>query len=421
MAQPTAPANSDAQQGALEIVRKLQSHGYIAYWAGGCVRDRIMQRPPHDYDVATSATPPQVLALFRRARKVGIAFGVVLVQMGDISIEVATFRRDGDYSDGRRPDEVIFADPQADAQRRDFTCNGLFYDPLADTVIDYVAGQRDIQARILRCIGTPAQRFAEDYLRLLRAARFAAKLDFAIAPETAVAVRTFAPRLTGISLERITMEVQAMLEHPSRLRALYWLEQLELLRYCFPLDLLTASRGCAWPRVQRLPETAPLPVVLIAMWLDLTHGEVGDHVTLLAQFRRQLCLSNELNDQVVFLLTQLDAGRHFLTLRLCRQKRLLAQPYWPLLAMLLAADLPPELWLVTHTRVRELFSGEVSPIPFVNGHDLQQLGAAPGPVFKAWLDGLYDQQLEGVFADRFAALHAAQQLLANSPTKTPPL
>ena len=192
--------SSRAYRAAEQVVRRLQQAGYTAYFAGGCVRDMRLGIEPVDYDVATEARPPQVVELFRHSRLVGEAFGVVLVRLMGCDVEVATFR------DGRRPDHVDFSDARHDAHRRDFTVNGMFYDPLADRLIDYVGGQEDLRRRVIRCIGEPAQRFDEDYLRMLRAVRFAARLGWPIDPATAQAIADHAPRLARISRERIGME-----------------------------------------------------------------------------------------------------------------------------------------------------------------------------------------------------------------------
>jgi hypothetical protein len=208
-----------ALQAALFIVEQLRNAGFSALLAGGCVRDMLLSREPKDYDVATDATPDQVAARFPRARRVGAKFGVMLVRKFGHDIEVATFRTDGTYSDGRRPDDVTFGTAEQDARRRDFTINGLFYDPIERLVIDYVDGRKDLQAGIVRTIGDPNDRFAEDHLRMLRAIRFAALLIFDIEPATFDAIRQLAPHLRVISPERIWMELNLMLAHPSRDRA----------------------------------------------------------------------------------------------------------------------------------------------------------------------------------------------------------
>src|SRR5215471_21374309 len=188
---------------ATDIVRHLQTAGFAAFWVGGCVRDFLLGREPGDYDIATSARPEQVERLFRRTLAVGRKFGVMVVIEGGQQFQVATFRAEADYKDGRHPARVTFGDAQADASRRDFTVNGLFYDPITKRLHDWVGGEADLRARIIRTIGSPAERFAEDHLRLLRAVRLAAQLDFNIEAETFAALKAAAPKINAISSERI--------------------------------------------------------------------------------------------------------------------------------------------------------------------------------------------------------------------------
>jgi poly(A) polymerase len=225
------------------IVRRLRKEGFEALLAGGCVRDMLRGREPKDYDVATSARPEELLRLFRRTLKVGVQFGVVMVGDAGPWIEVATFRSDVHYSDGRHPDRVVFSTAQQDAQRRDFTVNGLFYDPARQEVIDYVGGQADLQRRVLRAIGQPSERFAEDHLRLLRAVRFAAVLDFAIERRTWQAVVEHAALLRKVSRERVLEELGRMLSSAGRAVGMRLLSESGLLAYAVP----AGGMGVAWP------------------------------------------------------------------------------------------------------------------------------------------------------------------------------
>jgi len=202
--------------GAFHIIRVLREQGYQALLAGGCVRDLLMGRTPKDWDVATDAAPEAVLRLFARTEAVGAQFGVVIVSLEDGRYEVARFRRDGRYLDGRHPEEVEFSGPEEDARRRDFTINGMFYDPLAERLIDFVGGQEDLEGKQVRAIGEPRQRFAEDYLRLLRAARFAARLGFQIEAETFAAIREMAPCIRRVSAERARDELTRLLTEGGR-------------------------------------------------------------------------------------------------------------------------------------------------------------------------------------------------------------
>jgi poly(A) polymerase len=192
---------------AVEIVRQLQTAGFSAFWVGGCVRDFLLGREPGDYDIATSARPEQIEKLFKRTVAVGRKFGVMVVVENGQPFQVATFRAEADYRDGRHPEQVTFGDAEADAQRRDFTVNGLFYDPIAEKLHDWVGGEKDLRAKIIRTIGSPGERFAEDHLRLLRAVRFAAQLDFEIEPQTFAAIKRLAPKIELISAERIRDEL----------------------------------------------------------------------------------------------------------------------------------------------------------------------------------------------------------------------
>jgi poly(A) polymerase len=219
---------------AAEIVRQLQTAGFSAFWVGGCVRDFLLGREPGDYDIATSARPEQIEKLFKRTVAVGRKFGVMVVLEGGHQFQVATFRAEADYRDGRHPEQVTFGDAEADAQRRDFTVNGLFYDPVAEKLHDWVGGEKDLRAKIIRTIGLPEERFAEDHLRLLRAVRFAAQLGFEIEPQTFAAVRTLAPKIELISAERIRDELIKLFQPPHAARGLVLLRDSGLLPGVLP-------------------------------------------------------------------------------------------------------------------------------------------------------------------------------------------
>src|SRR5882724_7855964 len=199
------------REDALVVLKRLREAGHVAYFAGGCVRDLLLGAEPKDFDVATDAPPSRVQELFRNTQAVGAAFGVILVRQGGSQIEVATFRADAGYDDGRHPSKVRFTTAEEDARRRDFTINGLFLDPVGGQVIDYVRGQDDLRAGVIRAIGNATERFEEDSLRLLRAVRFAARLGFEIEPGTAAAIKAHAPQLKRISPERIADELRVML------------------------------------------------------------------------------------------------------------------------------------------------------------------------------------------------------------------
>ena len=199
---------------AKEIVARLQHAGFAAFWVGGCVRDFLLGREPQDFDIATDAKPEQVEKLFKRTVAVGRKFGVMVVVENKQQFQVATFRAEADYQDGRRPEKIVFANAEADALRRDFTVNGLFYDPLTQKIHDWVGGEKDLRAKIIRTIGSPEERFGEDHLRMLRAVRFAAQLDFEIEPQTFAAIQSLAPKIKLISAERVRDELLKLFAPP---------------------------------------------------------------------------------------------------------------------------------------------------------------------------------------------------------------
>ncbi|MEI7834934.1 MAG: CCA tRNA nucleotidyltransferase, partial [Planctomycetota bacterium] len=235
------------------VVRRLREAGHQAFFAGGSVRDMLLGHESTDYDIATSATPREVKKLFGHVLLVGAKFGVAMVIRDGRKVEVTTFRSDLSYVDGRRPEGVIFATPEEDAQRRDFTINGMFYDPEADRIVDYVGGREDLQRKILRTIGRAEDRFSEDYLRMLRAVRFTVRLGFAMEPETALAVRRHAAKITAISGERIFEELSKMLSIPSAGQALDLMADLGLMQHVMP-EVFEDGR---WARaVQRVTDVA---------------------------------------------------------------------------------------------------------------------------------------------------------------------
>jgi tRNA nucleotidyltransferase/poly(A) polymerase len=401
------PQPPSSRELALNIVQRLQRAGHVAYFAGGCVRDQLMQRDPKDYDVATDALPQEVLRLFPRSQKVGVAFGVVLVKEKQRQVEVATFRSDGVYSDGRHPDSVQFTTAQEDAKRRDFTCNGLFYDPVADTVHDFVNGRADIEARIIRAIGDPHQRFAEDHLRMLRAVRFAARLEFTIEPTTRTAIEEMQSRIELISRERIGEEIRMMLEHPTREVATELLAGFprlfaEVFGFAAPADV-------AWPVLSGLPQHTIRAVALVAILLDTGHADLKSAAQTL---RTRLMLSNDELEEILFLVEKLpvlekweDRPKHTL-------KRIMADPRWHSLEALYRAD--PEnadQLLAFAERTTTLAEEGVAPAPLITGDILIKLGATPGPSFRRWLDLLYDRQLDGELRALEEALAAARALI----------
>ena len=408
------PNLDDLRAAAVTVVRDLVEAGHVAYFAGGCVRDRLQGLQPADYDVATSARPEQVKSAFRRVREVGVAFGVMLVRVRSHEIQVATFRTDGVYSDGRHPDTVTFSDAQHDASRRDFTINGLFEDPLQDRIIDFVGGRTDLDARILRAIGDAEARLREDRLRMLRAVRFAAKFAFAIEPDTAEAIRRGAAELQGVSRERIGQEVKKMLCDGNRAVAAW---EMQYLGLDMPV-LMEPNRLTAPTRVGRLPEDAPYSTALAAWLLDrhdpatqaandqppVDLDEVAD------RWRRSLLLSN---DEVDAFQTALNIYRTLWAgwghLGVARQKRLAASTGFQGGLMLLQAT-DRQAFVDVRRRVLDLSESGLAPTSLIDGEDLISLGLRPGPVFSRVLEGVYDAQLEGSIETRDQALHLARTI-----------
>ncbi len=398
--------HDDLRTTAIDIVRALTDAGHIAYFAGGCVRDGLMGHSPDDYDIATDARPEAVGDLFRNAHYVGESFGVTLIRLRGHMIHVATFRTDGVYSDGRRPDSVTYTDAEHDAARRDFTINGLFENPLTGDIIDHVGGQADLDAQVIRAIGSPQARLREDALRMLRAVRFAARFEFTIDEATADTIRSMAGDLRGVSRERIGDELKRMLSCPNRARAATELQSLGLDQ-----TVLDGARRTAAPtRLGGLPEDAPYPTALAAWLLD--RGEPGDDPPLDRALRwsRALLLSN--TDQHALCRTlQIHAtlSGDWSRLGVAAQKRLAAQPeFEQALTILQTAD--RDAGAVVRARQDELARTGLVPTPLITGDDLIGLGLEPGPIFRSVLAAVYDAQLEGGLASREAALALAKAI-----------
>ncbi len=424
---------------AISVIRTLRDAGHEALLAGGCVRDELLGLHPKDYDIATDAPPQRVEQVFTNTRAVGKAFGVMQVRSNGITIEVATFRTESGYSDNRRPDAVEFCDAQTDAQRRDFTINALFIDPLDTSdreggrIIDYVAGLEDISAHTIRAVGNPDDRLAEDDLRALRAVRFAARLDFAIHPETKAAITRHAGELSGVSRERIGDELRRMLTHTSRAEAVALLQALALDGPILTEDHLPS---CALPILSGLAQQAPFEVALAAWAIDRaahlqpnvpptkwsgggSGGGAGGVEGVGGRFRRALCLSNDEAQRLQDMLHALDRfGREtndFTTLPVANQKRAFAHPSAEDAELLLAVQNPDKYAALLDLRARLAASPSgIAPDPLVDGSDLIEMGYSPGPGFKPLLAAIYDAQLEDRVADRHQALSLARSL-AESP------
>lgn len=417
---------------AQTVVERIQRAGFTAYWAGGCVRDMLLGGVPKDYDVATGATPDQVQALFPGSVAVGKSFGVVRVPVGDVWFEVATFRRDLSYSDGRRPDGVAFTDPRTDAQRRDFTVNAVFYDPVTRAFHDFVGGRSDLAAKVIRCVGEPRDRFREDRLRMLRAVRFASVLSFSIDPATADAIRDLAPLILGISPERIGEELARMLtEAPRPGDAVERLDAVGLLEPILPE--VTALRGQEQPaefhpegdvfrhtmdmlNLMREPSrTLAFAVLLHDVGKPATARPADDrlrfdgHAALGADMARavmrRLRFSNE---EIEAVCRSIHDHMRFIDVKHMRMgtlRRMIGSPAYPLDIELHRLDC-----LASHGKMdnyeflrkieAEIRNEPVLPPAWVSGRDVLAMGVPQGPEVGRWLRLAYDAQLNGEAASK---------------------
>jgi len=379
------------RQAAIKIIKVLRSNGFEALLAGGCVRDMLLGRSASDYDVATSAHPEDVTRLFSRTLKVGAKFGVVIVLIEGTQVEVATFRTETGYYDGRHPAKVEFAGAAEDAGRRDFTINGMFYDPLEQKVIDYVNGQKDLKKKLIRTIGRPDERFSEDYLRMLRAVRFSTQLGFAIEPKTFSAVRKNATNITKISGERIAMELEVILVNPDRSVGAALLDKSGLTEEIFP-GLSNKQIKSGIKTLSRLPRKSNFALTLACFFADCSTEFALDKCKILKLSRGQM-------KHIKFLL----ANRGKLLndkMSLAELKMVLAEPYFRDLYELQRAiqksrqkSIVPLVNL--RKRIKTLKGVELKPKPLLDGYDLIQLGAVPGPTLGRLAEEMYIAQLEG--------------------------
>jgi len=395
---------------ARTVVRCLQDAGHEAMFAGGCVRDMVMGRRPTDYDVATSAEPPKVISVFRKTQKVGAKFGVILVHLGGHAIEVATFRRDLEYADGRHPSGVEFTDAREDAMRRDFTLNGMFYNPKTREVVDYVDGRADIQAKLIRAIGDPDRRFREDHLRLLRAIRFAARLGFKIEAATWTAMKAHASQIAGIAPERIREELDLILSDSNRAWAFDRLLASGMLPHLWPSAALVIPHAKQIQAVlEALPKGAGFEMCMAAILTNHAPYDVEDVCTALR-------CSNQSTRRIAWLVSHAEALDDPAKLSLADLKLLMAHSAFPELLQMLAArlktrGLPPTVHRQISARAKAIPPAEVAPPPLLTGHDLAGLKVTRGPAYKKILDRVYYAQLNGEIADQPAAIAYARTIL----------
>lgn len=419
------------------IVRTLQQHGYIAYFAGGCVRDALLKRSIKDIDIATSATPDEVAKLFpSQSIGVGKQFGVMLVVIQGTTFDIATFRKDGGYQDGRHPTSIDYAGDREDAQRRDFTINGLFYDPITEQIHDYVGGQEDLERRILRAIGEPLLRFQEDRLRMLRAVRFEAVTGFALDPATRIAIEHEASALTCVSVERIASEfIRTLCESAKPSAALERLFTTGLLAVFFPelIPLRTCEQnpvyhpeGNVWNHTTLMLDLIPVPRDPTLVWTALLH-DIGKPACFILEGLRtpghaavgegmaQMILRRfkQTNAMIEAVCTAIYYHMQFVELpkmRPANVRRMLGRKTIDLELELhrldcLGSHEKLDLYELAQSK-REAFANEpILPTPLVNGKDLIAIGIKPGKAMGTLLKATYTAQLDGI-------LHTTDEAIA---------
>ena len=430
---------------ATRLVERLRAAGHEALFAGGCVRDRLLGKEAHDIDIATSARPEEIQKLFPRTVAVGAQFGVIVVLEDGGEFQVATFRSDGAYRDGRHPESVAFTNAEGDARRRDFTVNGLFFDPLTRQILDFVGGEADLRAGILRSIGDPHARFAEDKLRLIRCVRFAASLGFEIEAETWRALLERAPEITAVSAERIRDELVKIFSHPSRVRGFDLLDQSGLLAILLPE--VEALKGCEQPpdfhpegdvfvhtrlMLSLLPEQVSTPLVFSVLFHDIGkpptflidetgrirfNGHESISASMTEKIFARLRFSNAETEATVVGVKNHMAFKDVQNMRVATLKRFLARPTIDDELELHRVDCQGSHGLLDNydflLRKREEFSNEpLIPPPLITGRDLIAAGLKPGPHFKKLLDSAQALQLEGGLKTREDALAWLREELA---------
>lgn len=428
------------KQYAVQIVQTLQKHGYKAFLAGGCVRDMIMGKESFDYDIATDAMPHDVIRIFQKTIPVGIQFGVVIVVKEGHNFEVATFRTEDSYSDGRHPDRISFSTPENDVKRRDFTINGLLYDPVKDEILDYVGGRKDIEAGIVRTIGDPIERFTEDKLRMIRAARFACRFHFSIHKDTQQAIMQLAPQIHMVSAERIREELEKIITGPNPHIGIKLLEELHLLQEILPE--VSNTRGVQQPENFH-PEGDVFIHTLLALskmenpsWtlaMGVLLHDIGKAVTFTvtdrirfnlhekvgADMATEICdrlkTSTDDKERIRWLVLKHLCFKDAQKMRLNKLKRLFAEEGYPELAELCRVDaLASSGDLSDYDYCQEMFQKlsreEVKPEPLITGHDLIAMGLKPGPLFKEILTKIEDEQLDGNLTTKEAAIERVKEL-----------
>ena len=430
---------------ALEIARRLQTAGFTAYWVGGCVRDTLLGKEPHDFDLATNATPDQIEILFHRTVPVGRKFGVLIVIEAGEQFQVATFRAEGDYQDGRRPGQVTFCDAQADACRRDFTVNGLFFDPVQEQLHDWVGGEADLRAKTLRTIGPPEQRFAEDHLRLLRAVRFAAQLDFQIESNTLAAVRTNAPNISRVSAERVRDELVKLFCPPHAARGLELLQEGGLLAPVLPEIAATIScdqspdfhpEGTVFNHLRKILALLPADAHSSLPWAVLLHdvakpatatrdpgtGQIHFYghekvgAVMAEALLKRLKFPRKQTEEIVACVLQHMQFKDVQHMRKATLRRLLLRPTFPLELELHRLDCLGSHGRLDHydflvAAAAQLHAQPALRPPLLTGGDLIALGMKPGPQLGVLLAEIREQQLQDELTTADEARAWAQERL----------
>jgi putative nucleotidyltransferase with HDIG domain len=450
---------------AIGVVRRLKEKGFKALFAGGCVRDMLMGIAPEDYDIATDARPDDIINIFRRTVPVGVNYGVVIVMEKDFEFEVATFRSDGTYSDGRHPDTVTFCDARGDALRRDFTINGMFYDPIEEKHFDYVEGEKDLKAKLVRAIGDPFDRFNEDRLRMIRAVRFTCRFNFKLDDKTAEAIKKHCDKILTVSMERIRDELRKILTGPNPHMGIKMLDDLNLLGEMLPE--VTAMKGVKQPENFHPEGDVFIHTILTLAKLDedrkseairdehhlrssdldrknlfnswelamavLLHDigkpvtfEIADrirfnnHDNVGAKMAEKICdrlrMSNAEKERIAWLVKMHLYLRHAQEMRISKLKRLFAHEGYPELAELYKVDsLASTANLDDYNFCQNMFGQleeeEIKPEPLITGNDLIALGLKPGPIFSKILDTIKDEQLEQKITTKEEALKKAKELV----------
>ena len=437
-----------ARDAACYLACRLSDAGYQAVFAGGCVRDRLLGIEPKDYDIATSATPAEVVALFPKSNEVGAHFGVVIAKHDGHHVEIATFRTDGSYKDGRRPESVEYATAEEDAQRRDFTINGLFENPETGEVIDHVGGQADLAAGVLRAIGNPEARFTEDSLRLMRAVRFATTLDFQIEPQTLAAIKRGAGLLARISPERIRDEFAKILLSPRRRSGVEILMDSGLMD-CF-LPEFRALIGCEQPpewhpegdvythtriMLEMLEPDASLVLCLAVLLHDIAkppcqtfdaaagrirfNGHDAMGAEMAEVILRRMRFSNEVIGAVVPMVARHMQFMNVQQMRTAKLKRFMAERTFSQEMELHRVDCGSSNGFTDNYEFLEKKASEFAaepliPPPLVGGRDLIGLGLTPGPRFREILELIEIEQLEGRILDRERAMDYLRHLASEN-------